>query len=365
MTVRLSDVCGSRDNNFNVIRMVAASAVLVSHAWPVTMGIGAEEPLDRWIGHSLGWVSVGIFFVISGFLIARSYDNAPGVEEWAAARIMRLFPGLLVVLTLTALFLGPAVTVLPLGAYAADPETWSYVPRNMSLTFLQYALPGVFLEAPYPQTINGSLWTLQHEVMCYMGVLVIGSLGLLPRRGLLMAGFAVYLAGYYWLASLDPESVPRRLMALRDLSFPFAIGTLLYVWRDRILLGWGISAGLGAVALALYTTPVFTEAFLVWLAYTVFVVGYLPGGRIRDYNRLGDYSYGMYIYAFPIQQLMMHLSGNGQSPAENILTAFPLALGCAILSWHLVERPALDRRRQLADVMGRIGRRERKAPLPR
>ncbi len=354
--VRIGEVCGGRDNNFNLIRMVAASAVLVSHAWPIALGPGAEQPLSRWAGLTLGTAAVYVFFAISGFLIARSWDRKMRVSDWAAARILRLFPGLLVVTVLTALLLGPLVTALPAGAYFADPDTATYVPRNVTLVSLQYGLPGVFEDNPYPEAINGSLWTLVHEVACYLGVLAVGMLGLLRRP----AAFAAAAAGLLALYALGPE-IPRaihpKLVLLRELALPFLIGTTLYVFRDRIPLSWGGVAALALLALAAWAADgpggaVFKPLFVLWLSYATFALAWLPGGAVRGYNALGDYSYGLYIYAFPAQQLAVHLFGP-MSPALNMALAFPAALLCAVLSWRFVEKPALAARGRFADLLAR------------
>ena len=350
---KLGALCDGRDNNFNLIRMVAASAVLVSHAFPITLGSGAAEPLEALLDRSLGSLAVMIFFAISGFLIARSFDRSPRLADWLAARIMRLFPGLLVVLLLTAFVLGPLVTVLPPEVYFRDPTVGTYVLRNLVLVSQQYGLPGVFETLPFPEAINGSLWTLFYEVLCYGGVLLVGLAGALdrPRRALWI--FAALLAVYALLCLPAVESgLHPKIVSLRKLALPFAIGTALYVWRDRVPLGWGWVAGLGAVAAALHDTVLFREIFVFWLSYTVFALAYLPGGRIRRYNDFGDYSYGIYIYAFPVQQTMMDLFGP-MTPLENMAMAFPVTLACAVLSWRLVEKPGLAARHRLANLLGR------------
>jgi peptidoglycan/LPS O-acetylase OafA/YrhL len=358
---RIGAVCGGRDNNFNLIRMIAATAVLVSHAWPIARGVGTEEPLERLLGLSLGGVSLMVFFAISGFLIARSYDWAPRIADWTAARVMRLFPGLAVALILTALVLGPAATTLSLGAYAADPATLLYVPRNVTLVSLQYGLPGVFADNPLPSAINGSLWTLFHEAACYVGVLVIGLFGGLRRPRIMVAALAVW-AGFYIAVDFTPEAGPMlRLHRLRDLSAPFVIGAAFYVWRDRIPMRWTLGAALAVLAVALRDTPAFLPVFTLALSYGTFLLAWLPGGAIRGWNRLGDYSYEIYIYAFPVQQLCVHAFGP-MTPLENIAVAAPITLVLAILSWRLVEGPALATRRRVADLLS--GHAPVKGPTP-
>jgi peptidoglycan/LPS O-acetylase OafA/YrhL len=338
---RLATLSAGRDNNLNLIRMIAATAVLVSHSYPVTLGPTIPEPLEPLLGKSLGALAVIVFFAISGFLITRSFDRGASVGHWLRSRVLRLFPGLAVVLVITVALLGPAVTTLPLSVYTADPQTLSYVPRNLSLAFLQFGLPGVFEHNPFGGGINGSLWSLFHEVLCYFGVLIAGLAGLLGnrRRAVLAFGgyFALYLLG-------DPAilgaALPGKAAVFRDLSLPFALGAAAYVWRDAIALRWSVVL-IGAVLTALLRpTPMFADALTIWIAYSILCLAYLPGGAVRAYNRLGDYSYGVYIYAFPCQQLAQHLFGP-MTPLTNIALAAPVTLLCAILSWHFVEGPAL------------------------
>lgn len=338
---RLAILSAGRDNNLNLIRMIAALAVLVSHAYPVTLGAAFPEPLERLFGRSLGALAVVVFFAISGFLITRSFARGGSVRRWLRSRVLRLFPGLAVVLCLTVLILGPAVTTLPLADYASDPRTLSYVPRNLSLAFLQFELPGVFPHNPFGGAINGSLWSLFHEVTCYGGVLIAGLAGLLASRRAAAAGLAGYLALYVLShPSVFGAALPQRALVLRELSFPFALGAAAYIWREAIRLRWSLVV-IGAVATAfLRPTPVFADALTLWVSYATLCLAYLPGGAIRGYNRLGDYSYGVYIYAFPAQQLAEHLFGP-MTPTTNMALAVPATLLCAVLSWHFVEGPAL------------------------
>jgi len=351
---RISAFADSRDNNFNLIRMIAATSVLVSHAWPITLGTGTPEPLEEYVGGSLGWIAVAIFFAISGFLIARSFDRSERVADWFSARAVRLFPGLAVVLLLTVLILGPVVTQLPLAQYATQPGTLTYFPRNFTLAFLQYDLPGVFVGLPYPDAINGSLWTLIYEVVCYGGVLVLGFLGLIKRPAVMIAAAVLFFAVYAAIGVLhDQNPLPQRIVTLRNLAFPFFVGTLLYVWRHRIPLSWPIAALVVAACVLAHGTVIFPYLFIVAVSYLVFVLAYLPGGAIRAYNRIGDYSYGMYIYAFPAQQLVAFLVAP-DSPWVNIALSLPASLLCAYLSWHFVENPALTwRKNRLARRRGR------------
>lgn len=349
--ITLGEVAGSRDNNFNLIRMIAASGVLVSHAFPIALGIGTTQPFQNATGLTLGWICVGIFFAISGFLIARSFDRKAHISGWFSARVARLFPGLIVVSVLIALLYGPVFTKLTLSDYFSQPQTWTYIPRNVTLVSLQFGLPGVFDDLPYPTAINGSLWTLVYEVACYAGVFLAGVLGALASRGRFAVAFALYLAAF--AASGLPgvaELIPAKLEPLRLLSFPFAVGMTFYVWREWMVLSWLLTALLALLAAALHGTALFEPAFLVAIAYATFVLAYRLGGPIRRYNAVGDYSYGMYVYAFPVQQAAIAVAGP-MTPLQNMALAFPITLLLAIVSWYWVEEPALARRHALARWM--------------
>ena len=337
--VRLHDVATGRDNNFNLIRAIAATAVLVSHAYPIALGGGTPEPLLDSVGHSLGTVAVHIFFVLSGFLIAASWDRGSGPLRFVLARGLRLLPGLLVSLVLVAFAMGPLVTTLSPGAYLTDPGTLRFVPQNLALISPAYTLPGVFETNPYP-TVEGSIWTLFYEVLCYVGIFAAGMLGLFGRRGLMTAACLATIAAGLWVGSDAGTTGVYKADRALALAAPFAAGTLLWIWRARVVLTLPVAAGLLVLAWAAKGTPAYEPAYLAALAYGIFWLAYVPGGPLRAYNRLGDYSYGIYIYAFPAQGLAVWIWGP-MDPLTNMALALPITLVPSVLSWHLVEKPAL------------------------
>lgn len=341
----LGDVYRGRDNNLNLIRMLAAVAVLVSHAWPISLGSEFIQPLQAMTGHTLGALAVYVFFAVSGFLIAASFDGRRSLGSFISARGLRLIPGLAVSLALVGFVMGPLVTELPLVAYLGDPRTWQAFARNVTLLYPQYTLPGVFESNPYP-TVQGSIWTLIHEVLCYGGIVMAGLLGALRRPW--VAAILLLLYGAVWIApQLGVLTLPAKAEALRNLSLPFALGTAFYVWRDRLPLSPWFALGFAILAIPLRGTPAWDFALILALVYGTLWLGYGPSGAIRAYNRVGDYSYGLYLYAFPLQGLAVWLAGP-QSPAANIALALPMTFACAVLSWHLVERPALRLRARSA-----------------
>ena len=346
---RMADREAGRANNFNLIRMIAASGVLVSHAFPISLGPQATEPLQPYLkGISLGTLGVYAFFAISGFFITRSLGRSSlarsslgrrsAVMPFLKARALRLVPALAVALALTVLVLGPAVTQAPLGVY------WSGVPgyylHNMTLFFPRYDLPGVFPDNPYGAPINGSLWTLSYEVLCYFSVLVCGVLGVLryPKAFLpLLVVFCVFYAGSMMF------DLPFRLEELAKLALPFVVGMSFWIWRDKMPLSLPLGGVLALIAGLAWLTPVFQPFLVLALSYGVFVLGFAHIPGLAAYARLGDYSYGLYVYAFPVQQVIAFAGVT--NPLVNVLLAFPMTLVCAILSWHLIEAPALRLRR--------------------
>lgn len=327
-----------RDNNLNLIRLLAAFAVLVSHAWPLDLGTGTEEPLKAFAGQSLGTLAVFIFFVISGFLITASFQRSRTHLRFVQARALRLLPGLFVSLLLVAFLMGPLVTTLAPGAYLQASETWTFLLRNITLFKPQYTLPGVFETNPYP-AVEGSIWTLIHEVLCYAMVFLAGIAGLLASQRRMLVFLSLYACSWL-LTQASPIAFPERLLTLQSLSLPFVLGMAGWIWRDRIRLSlWGVLL-FGAVWFGLRGTVFAFPALVLFLGYATAWLAYVPGGVLRHYNRLGDYSYGLYIYAFPIQGLVAWAFGS-LGPGLHILLATPPVLLLSVASWHLVEDPAL------------------------
>ena len=295
-----------------------------------------QSPCQRgWGGGvTLGTVSVMVFFSISGFFITRSFAGRRSLAGFMQARCLRLFPALIVVLAVTVLVLAIWVTTADPGVFWG--EVPAYFLRNITLFAPSYSLPGVFAANPYGPAINGSLWTLNYEVLCYLGVVVAGLAGLLTRPwtfGLALPAFAVAY-GVNMVNPLHP-----RVDSLLMLGLPFAIGMAFWVWRRVIPLSVPLAMVLLGLVFLVKQTAMIEPVLALALSYAVFVVGYAQSPILATYNRLGDYSYGTYVYAFPIQQL---LAGFGiVAPLANMALALPATLICAVLSWHLVEAPAM------------------------
>ena len=338
----VADLDAGRVNNFNLLRMIAATAVLVSHAWPLALGTGTAEPLQDITGYKLGSTAVTIFFAVSGFFITKSFDRRASLIDFTVARVARIYPALIVVLVLSVAVLGPLATTLPIGTYATEWHSWTYLPHNLLLRHPQWALPGVFAANPGGWAINGSLWTLAHEVTCYVAVVLGGLVGLTRRATLpLVLGVCATLTA---LVLQDEQGGYAGLMSAMYL--PFALGAAAYVYRAHLpLSGWAVLALAGAAAAVGVASPAYPLLHALALSYGALWFGFaLPW--LRGYARLGDYSYGMYIYAFPVQQVAVWLMP-GSTPGALIAWSLPVTLVLAIVSWRLIEAPALARRHWL------------------
>jgi peptidoglycan/LPS O-acetylase OafA/YrhL len=339
----VSKLSESRDagDGFGLLRIAAALMVIETHAFPL---VGTPEP--RWhqggVDVVFGSFAVPIFFVISGYLVLASWQRDPNPARFILRRVARIWPGLFVMLVVTTFLMGPLITTRSLGTYLSDPWTGGYLLGNMFLLPV-YSLPGVFEHNLY-HGVNGSLWTLPIEVTAYAGILVIGRIllagtwpSLVRRVGtVLMALVAVCGA----LAFVRVPVFPVLDYFLDQPFFNFFFfGCLLYACRDRIPLRWPLFAGaaVGFVASLFvgYMAPVYPL-----LAYCVIFLSTRRGALANRLTSFGDPSYGIYIYGYPVQQLLVFLK---LAPNGWILfiEASALAIALGYLSWHLVESRAL------------------------
>lgn len=335
-----------RDNNFDALRLVAACTVIFSHAFLIATGTEDQEPLVWITGRqcNLGLVGVFIFFAISGYLVTESFENSASPLDYLAKRALRIFPGLFVVLLAAAFVIAPSVTSLPLGEYLRRPEVYGYVVGNALLNLTIHELPGaLFANNSAGLEINGSLWTLRYEFMMYLLVMLLGMLRLL-RPSVIAALLAAGLACLQW-KHLDLLGSWGGLLGF------FAIGMLLYKLRDRGVLDGRIAllALAGLVASALLRQ--FIQLFPLFGGYLAIYLAFDRRLPLVPAARFGDFSYGLYLYGWPLEALVMHWSGGKASWWQLFLASLPLAALAAFISWRAVEGPMLrlkPRRRRAA-----------------
>lgn len=343
--MKLSNFTQGRDNNFNLIRIAAAYAVLVTHSFALVFGTGDAEPFGNTLGMTIGSIAVDIFFLTSGFLVTASLLTRQSTIEFIWARVLRIFPALLVMLLLTVFGLGLFFTTLSWHSYLTNPLTYRYFLKCLTLfTGVRGTLPGVFENNPFENVVNGSLWTMPYEVKMYATLAFIWvSLRVTPRfrtkvfkltivSGTLLAGLFVILAHF----SLTKED--DRFLRL---FFMFFSGATFFILKDQIVLSHTtFYLLLAALLLAMLNKQIFFLVYMATLAYMLFFVAYIPSGFIRAYNKFGDYSYGVYIYAFPVQQSIAALLP-GIPVLSMVIISSVISIIFAALSWHILEKHAL------------------------
>lgn len=341
--VSLNEVVSGRDNNLNLIRFVAATMVLVSHSFAIYTGNPAAEPWRNTLGISMGGVAVDIFFCASGFLVAGSLLASQSARDFLVARALRIYPGLWVALLLTVLVVGTVATTEPAGRFFTSFDTWKYLIRNaVMVAGGEFQLPGAFTTVPFKGAVNGSLWTLPFELRAYLILLAIWLVVARSGRPLVpsfsgacaLAAVAITVWAIGSLLSGHPNKFATLLTV-------FLFGALFRLIGRKIVLS--LPAAMAMVAslafVVLFDKKFFLFAYLFALPYLLMCLVYLPAGAIRVFNSVGDYSYGIYIYAFPIQQLLMVMGMS--SVIELIFVSFLLTLIASVFSWHVVEKRAL------------------------
>jgi peptidoglycan/LPS O-acetylase OafA/YrhL len=325
----------SHRNNLTALRWLAAGLVLYGHSF---VFLGLPEP------SFMGWVQLGplgvyIFFAISGYLVAQSWESDPHLIRFLKRRALRIFPGLIVCTVLTVLVLGPLLTDLRLVDYFKSPYTKGYL-MNMAL-YINYNLPGVFETNHYPKAVNGSLWTLPAEFSMYLALAIFGFTRI-PQIGWVAAALGLMALSNFW-ATQSPDPLVIYGTDVRQVvicGVYFWVGAAFFRHKvSRIFSTTSIFAA-AIVWLSLSRWPeIFVMASWVMLPFLALAFGLASNpwlSRLANY----DYSYGIYIYAFPMQQTVAKFWP--QMPMGVYLAITSAAtFALAALSWHWIERPAL------------------------
>lgn len=297
----LGDCLGKKSYNLSFIKFLAAILVIYSHSYHVTMGNADKEPLILLTSGaiSLGGFAVLIFLFSSGLYITKSLMVKKDIKEYIKNRLVRIFPLLIVVILLTVFVMGPIVTELSVGDYFTSKETYGYL-RYMVLLPV-YSLPGVFTSNP-SSLVNGSLWTLILEVICYLGVLIAYKMKLLSKKPMIVA-FAglIIMSIMVWIMKIDfinsYETYIRPWMI-------FVMGMIFYVFSNKIKLSWEYTV-VSIVGVILFGALGYVNiAMVFFMPYILCSLAYSKYQVSDKIARLGNYSYAMYLVAFPIQQMV-------------------------------------------------------------
>lgn len=346
----------NRSSGFDYVRIILAAAVIASHVPLVCYGWQFHREFWTGLLRPIAFFIVPSFFALSGFLVAGSLERNP-LPEFLTLRAVRIFPALAVEVTLSALIIGPLVTTFALSRYLADPDFSRYF-LNL-IGDIQYTLPGVFKAVPATDYVNLQLWTIPRELECYILISIAGFVGLFLRPRLMTVGLLGACGAiifYQRVFGGFQEHDNQARGALPVLCFLF--GVALYLLRNQVRFSFPLFI---VAAIASWVTMSYAELTYLGplaIAYTTVFLGLL-NPRKTSIIKGADYSYGMYLYGFPVQQLSSFLLPAWRVWYVNLPISIAIAGLFACLSWNFIEKP-IHRRRHIATDFVRLLLRKRR-----
>jgi peptidoglycan/LPS O-acetylase OafA/YrhL len=344
------------DNFFTPLRLIFALLVMVGHAFAINAGNGDSEPYI-FLHYTFSYMAVNMFFIASGLLVTKSMLYRGDVPAFLAARSLRIFPALIAHLLFVVLIVGAFTTTLPLLDYLTHKDV--LLQPLWVLTFFQtdMILPGVF-EMNGEQYGSAPLWTLRFEVLCYIATFLAFSLGLLRRKWMVLAQFAV--PSMVWIIAQSFglfENLPGTAENAIRFGIAYGLGATIYAYRERLNFHWVAILGFAALAWVLRDTSVVEVLMNLMLATFVIWAAYVKAPKFAWMQRVTDLSYGIYIYHWVVIQLIISLLP-GTSVLSLFLISLPAVIGLAWLSWTFVEEPMLRHKKSFGKWL-RFGRNRR------
>ncbi len=341
-----------RQNNFDALRLLAASSVILTHAFLLAEGTQDRDPLVVLSLHQCptGLVGVFVFFAISGFLVTQSWETTRSLPRFLAKRALRIYPGFAACILVLTVGLGAAMTSLSLRDYLGDAGTRDFLVANLTMQLQPNALPGVqFSQFWFGNVMDGPLWSLPLEVSLYLMVAVLGMAGLI-RLPVLAVLMAIGLIEIWFDKWIDQNLAPGFIGGVAWMLPFFVAGMAAYKLRDRGIFN-GRLALLAVVGLvASVPLQSFISLFAVFGCYLALYLALHPSLPAIPAARFGDLSYGLYIYGWPVQQTISYLRP-GLTWWELFMLSMVATATVAFLSWHLVEKLALSLKpRRTAEV---------------
>lgn len=334
----MSDIPVRASNNFGFLRLLFAALVVFGHSPELIDGNRSRELLTVIFGTlSLGELAVNGFFLISGYLITKSYLQTKSASRYLLKRALRIYPGYLTAYFVCLLIVGPLAGGSLSALSAADVLKHIANAARFGIPYMA----GAFSELPYP-SLNGSLWTIFYEFGCYIALMFFGLFGILKFRSVFLVMVATLLVTATILHSLQPfQGIAYILFQFIRFLAIFCVGAFFFLYKDRI--PYNRNMAIGAVLLLLplmftvlaeAATAIFGGYILFWFALTV------KTGALSRIGENTDLSYGLYLYAWPVQNLTISLY---RDISPYLLSAITIVVAGAIayLSWTLVERPFL------------------------
>jgi peptidoglycan/LPS O-acetylase OafA/YrhL len=342
------DVSRGRPTGFDYLRIGLAVAIICMHS--VLSSYGETADIAVWTSPLRPAIRLilPMFFALSGFLVAGSLCRTSSIFQFLGLRAIRIYPALAVEVAISALLLGPLLTTVSLPAYFGSRAFGLYL-LNVS-GHIHYILPGLFQTNPYPNVVNAQLWTVPFELICYLVLAGLTLSGIKTRPWLAPAATIILMAFYAGGRIIKHHgSLPYIVGGVPGilLVVSFLAGVSLYLFKDR--LPWSVAlCGLSGICstILLGFVPLGDYVAAPIAAYFTVSLGLCNPTKLRIL-RGADYSYGIFLYGFVIQQTVMHLCPWAREWWINIVLCVPAAIAVAALSWHFVEKPALELRRYL------------------
>ncbi len=334
----LYDRLNSRQNNFDFIRFLAALLVVFSHSYQVTGNIKNEPLMVFSKGYIyLGTFSVIVFFMISGFLITQSYSNSRSLRSFIMSRVLRIYPGLIGAVLVTVFLIGPIFTLGSLNAYFSGKETYLYLLNSFCLA-IQFHVTNLFTRNPI-HVVNGCLWSLPFELSCYWFLAFIGQLkGLKIINSILILLLLIVM--YYFIG----WDVWKNVVLY---TFFFLSGSTYYIFRKRIILNKYLSIILLLILIVVFSLNINRHikdmAVAITLPYIIISFAYTKS-FLNNFSKYGDFSYGIYIYGWLVQQIIVQLFPSFEH-MENFFLSSIIILILAYGSWHVIEKRFLRYKR--------------------
>ncbi|MGB9280456.1 MAG: acyltransferase [Pseudonocardiaceae bacterium] len=339
------------NTGFAWLRMIGALIVVIDHSAPLTDASRVTVFPTSW-NLSPGYIALMGFFAMSGYQISDSWHQDPSWWRFSAKRVLRLWPPLLFVVIITALVIGPLVSTFTVPAYFSARGTWGYIVHNAGLYTLQHRLTGVFDNNPWPWSANGAIWTLPMELTGYLLVLSFGVAGLFRRAPWLTIVLMLTLVGLDRRldASMGHSGhggsfLQMPIGSLASFLVAFSIGMVLHAYRAKIPLSPWVAWSLVALQVVVHETKIGPVTLPFIAGYGALVLAYHWPVRLEGYDSWVFGSYGLYVWAFPVQQLLIMAGADTQWSLT--FTALPVTYLCGWLSWRYIEAPTLSLRRYL------------------
>lgn len=341
----------STGNNFDAIRLLASLMVVLAHSFPLTDRAYNNEPLVLLTGsNDFGYLGVSIFLFVSGYLISNSVKRNSSFKVFFSKRILRMLPALCFLILISIFIIGPLFTSLSLKDYFSDKVTYAYL-KNIILFDTQYELPGVFVEHPYSAIVNGSLWTLGYEFLFYIYLfflfwvikkrkhILIVSCCMLLISILILNIFHQQIIQFQYTVPFINFSVNNTL----DLFNYFVVGVIfnsISIPNSYIKYAFLCAILVTLVSFCKYEC-INRNIFYIIVPLLTYSVAFSKKIKLNSLTKFGDFSYGIYLYSFLVQQILMTTFSPDINPYVFFIISAVISYIIGLLSWNFIEKPCL------------------------